>query len=42
MYAIDTNEWRLDDILSEYRERAPKLHDDDCMNHGVRSNETEL
>jgi nucleotidyltransferase DUF2204 len=42
MYAIDTNEWQLDDILSEYRKTAPKLHDDGCMNDGVRCDETEL
>jgi Nucleotidyl transferase of unknown function (DUF2204) len=42
MYAIDVNEWRLDDILSEYRERAPKLQDDTCMNDGLPCDQTKL
>ena len=42
MYAIDTNEWRLDDILSEYRSRAQQLHDEDCVNEGVPCDEHEL
>jgi len=42
MYAIDTNEWRLDDILSEYRARAPKLRDDCCIDADFRCDETGL
>jgi hypothetical protein len=38
MFAIDLNEWKLGDVLSEYRERAPKIEeandcrDNDCGN----------
>jgi hypothetical protein len=42
MYAIDINEWALDDILSEYRARATKLREDDCILGRVRCDETDL
>lgn len=42
MYAIDTNEWALDDILSEYRARASKLREDGCIRERVRCDETDL
>jgi hypothetical protein len=42
MYAIDTNEWGLDDILSEYRARAAYLQDGDCSGDSCRCDETSL
>jgi hypothetical protein len=42
MYAIDVNEWRLDDILSEYRERAPRLQNEACVSNGLPCDQSKL
>ncbi len=42
MYAIDTCEWGMDDILSEYRARAPKLQDCDCDDKRCHCDESSL
>ena len=42
MYAIDINEWGMDDIQSEYRERVPHIDKDHCSISRSSSDETQI